>query len=162
MNNIVIRVKAVFITVFSALSGWMGILYVPFLVLVLSNIIDYGTGLTAAKYRSEKVNSYKSIRGIAKKICMWLLVGVGAMLDWLLNFTMAQIGIDFKLYFIIGSVAAVWLIANEIISILENMNDIGVDLPPFLMKIAVNVKAQVEEKVDKAIEEGKDDGISDS
>lgn len=154
MDNIIIKFKAVFITAFSVLSSWMGILYVPFLVLVLSNIIDYATGLCAAKYRSEKVNSYKSIRGIAKKICMWLLVGVGAMLDWLLNFAVEQVGIEFQLHFIIGSIAAVWLIANEIISILENINDIGVELPPFLMKIAVNVKAHAEKKADTEIEKG--------
>jgi toxin secretion/phage lysis holin len=130
------------------------------LILVCCNIIDYGTGLCAAKYRSEKVNSYKSIRGITKKVCMWLLVGVGAMIDWLLDFAAEQAGISVKLQFVVASVVAVWLIANEIISILENMTDIGVDLPPFLMKIACNIKSQAEKKADTM--EDDNDGNTDS
>lgn len=140
--------KKIFITVFAALSSWLGILYVPMLVLVLCNIIDYGTGLCAARYRSEKISSYKSFRGIAKKVCQWLLVGVGAVLDWLLTYTVSYTGIVLSVNFVIASVAAVWLIANELISILENMADIGVKLPPFLMKIAVKIKSETEEKTD--------------
>lgn len=41
---------------------------------------------------------------------------------------------------------AIWLICNEIISILENINDIGVTLPPFLQPIVSNLKSQVEKK----------------
>lgn len=43
-------------------------------------------------------------------------------------------------------VVAIWLICNEIISILENINDIGVTLPPFLQPIVKNLKSQVEQK----------------
>ena len=32
-----------------------------------------------------------------------------------------------------ASLVAIWLIANEIISILENIGDIGVNVPPFLV-----------------------------
>lgn len=142
------NVKKIFIAIGSMLSSWLGILYVPMIILITCNIIDYATGLCAAKYREESINSYKSLRGIAKKICMWLLVGIGALLDWLMNFAVIQIGISFSLHFFIGSVAAVWLIANEIISILENMKDIGAPLPPFLMKIAENIKSQAEKKAD--------------
>lgn len=146
------KVKAVFTAVFAALSAWLGILYIPMIILVLCNLIDYGTGLCAAKYRSEDINSYKSIRGITKKICQWLLVGVGAILDWLLTYAVSYAGIDLTLNFVVASVAAVWLIANELISILENMKDIGVRLPPFLMKIAENVKSRTEKKYEEECE----------
>ena len=142
------KIKEIFIAAGTLLSSWLGILYVPVLILVCCNVIDYATGLVAAKYREESVNSYKSIKGIAKKICMWLLVAVGAMLDWLLNFAADSAGITIALHFVIASVAAVLLIANEIISILENINDIGAPLPPFLMKIAANIKSQTEDKTD--------------
>ena len=39
-----------------------------------------------------------------------------------------------------------WLVVNEIISILENMVDIGVDMPPFLLPIVKYIRKQVEEK----------------
>ena len=142
------KIKEIFIAAGTLLSSWLGILYVPVLILVCCNVIDYATVLVAAKYREESVNSYKSIKGIAKKICMWLLVAVGAMLDWLLSYAADTVGISIGLNFVVASVAAVWLIANEIISILENIKDIGAPLPPFLMRLAENVKSQAEKRAD--------------
>ena len=41
-----------------------------------------------------------------------------------------------------------WLCANELISILENINDIlGEDMPSFLLPLVKNIRSQVEEKV---------------
>ena len=142
------RVKEISVTVGALLASWLGILYVPMLILIACKIINYITGLCAAKYRSEAISSYKSFRGIAKKICMWLLVAIGAMLDWLLSYAVGTAGISIGLNFVVASVAAVWLIANEIISILENIRDIGTPLPPFLMKIAESVKKSAENKGD--------------
>lgn len=148
------KIKAVFITFFSALAGWLGILAVPVGVLILCNIIDYGTGLAASPYRGQKIDSYKSFRGIAKKICMWLLVGVGAMLDWLVKYATDYVGVHIPVNFLIACVVAIWLIANEIISVLENMVDIGVKIPPFLMPLVKNIKKQVEDKTG-GIQDGK-------
>lgn len=39
----------------------------------------------------------------------------------------------------------VWIICNEIISILENIKDIGAPVPPFLLPLLKNLKSQVEE-----------------
>lgn len=142
------KIKAVFVAIFAALSAWLGILAVPVLVLVLLNIADYGTGLCAAKYRDQTISSYRSFRGIAKKICMWLLVGVGAILDWLLMFAAEQAGIELHIGYLVACVVAVWLICNEIISILENISDIGTKLPPFLMKIVKYIKSKAEQKAD--------------
>ncbi|MBD5145065.1 MAG: phage holin family protein [Ruminococcus sp.] len=151
------NVKKWFIGIGTLLSSWLGILYVPMLVLILCNVIDYGTGLCAAKYRDETIKSYKSIRGIAKKVCMWLLVAVGAMLDWLLQYTAKTVGIVIGLNFVVASIVAVWLIANEIISILENVRDIGAPLPPFLMKIASNIKSQAEKKAESEEKENENE-----
>ena len=139
------KFKAAFVAVTGALASWLGILYIPVMMLIASNIVDYVTGLLAAKYRREEIKSYKSVRGIIKKVCMWLLVAVGAMTDWLLKFAAENAGITIKLHFVAASVVAVWLIANEIISILENISDIGVAMPPFLLKLAKSVKNQTEE-----------------
>ncbi len=140
------KVKTGFIAFFSALAGWLGILAVPVLILVLTNIIDYATGLVASKYRDESITSHKSLKGIAKKVCMWLLVVVGALVDQLLLYTGQTVGIALPFTFLIACVVAIWLICNEIISILENMVDIGVELPPFLAPLVKNIKKQVEDK----------------
>ena len=140
------KVKVAFIAVISALMSWLGILAVPVFLLVGCNIIDYLTGLWAAGYRQTNVSSYKGIRGIIKKVCMWFLVLIGAWIDILVNYAVECAGAALSLPFIVATVVAVWLVVNEMISILENMIDIGVNLPPFLMPIAKYIKAQVEEK----------------
>ena len=149
------KVKGTVIAVVSALMGWLGILAIPVFLLVGCNIVDYITGLFAAKYRTEDINSYKSIRGIIKKICMWLLVLVGAWMDILINYAIHTAGINLTLPFLVATVVAVWLVVNEIISILENMLDIGVDMPPFMMPIAKYIKKRVEQKA--TIKESEDD-----
>ena len=96
----------------------------------------------------KKINSYKGFRGIAKKVCMWILVGIGATVDWLILYSASVVGIEFSFKFLVASLVAVWLIANDIISILENMVDIGVDMPPFLQKLVVNIRDKIEKEGD--------------
>jgi len=119
---------------------------------------DYVTGLLAAPYRKEEVKSYKSIRGITKKVCMWLLVVVGSAVDWLIRYAMQFTTFDIKVPFIVATAVAIWLVVNEIISILENMIDIGVKIPPFLLPIVKYIKKQVEDgsKVEGGQRHGKD------
>lgn len=140
------KVKATMIMAVSALMGWMGILAVPVFLMVGCNVVDYITGLWAAGYRTENVSSYKGIRGIIKKVCMWLLVLIGAWIDILINYAIESAGVSLSLPFIVATVVAVWLVVNEIISILENMIDIGVNMPTFLLPIVKYIRRQVEEK----------------
>lgn len=140
------KIKATFIVAFGALFSWLGILAIPVLLLVFMNLLDYGTGLTAAKYREQKVTSYRSIRGIYKKVFMWVLIIVGWVMDILINYTVQYMGLEIKIPFIVATVVTVWLICNEVISTLENLIDIGVEIPPFLMPIVKLIKGQVEDK----------------
>ena len=139
-------IKVFFTAVFSFISSVLGILAVPVIIMVACNIIDYATGLMASKYRSEDINSYKSIKGITKKVCMWLLVAVGAILDQLLIYASETMGIALPFTFLVACIVALWIICNEIISILENIKDIGVPLPAFLEPLVKNIKSQVEDK----------------
>ncbi len=146
------KAKAVVIAIISALMSWLGILAVPMFLLVGCNLIDYVTGLLAVPYRTESVSSYKGIRGIIKKVCMWLLVLVGAWIDILINYAIECAGIDFALPFVVATVVAIWLVVNEIISILENILDIGVQMPPFLLPVVKYIRKQVEDKAGLADE----------
>lgn len=152
------KIKATLIAVISALMSWLGILAVPVFLLVGCNVIDYLTGLCAAKYRTEPINSYKGIRGIFKKVCMWLLVLIGAWIDILINYAVDCAGVSLTIPFIVATVVAVWLVVNEIISILENMVDIGVDMPPFLLPIVKYIKKKTEEVAETIDQESEDKG----
>ena len=50
---------------------------------------------------------------------------------------------------------AIWIICNELISILENMIDIGVSIPKFMMPIVKNIKRYTENAVN--IDDEEDD-----
>lgn len=148
------KIKATAIIVLSALMSWLGILAVPVFLLVGCNLIDYITGLLAAKYRGDGgISSYRSIRGIIKKVCQWLLVLVGAWIDVLINYAVDCAGIDITIPFVVATIAAVWLVVNEIISILENMLDIGVTMSPFMLPLVKHIKQQVEDKATLDTEE---------
>ena len=140
------KAKALLITVWSVLFSWLGILALPVLLLIAGNITDYITGIMASQYRNEQVSSYKGIRGIYKKVGMWIMIFIGWMMDMLINYTVQYIGIPVSLPFIVATVVAVWLICNEIISILENLIDMDVNIPPFLMPLAKMIKGQIEDK----------------
>lgn len=129
----------------SLLSSVLGILYAPVLLMVACNVIDYITGLWAAGNRQDGgISSYRSMRGIIKKVTMWLLVLVGAVVDQLLLYASAVIGYHLPFTFFVACVVAIWIICNELISILENMVDIGIDLPKFLMPLVSNLKDSID------------------
>lgn len=135
-----------FVTVAAGLlSSVLGILYVPVLLMVACNVIDYITGLWAAGNRQDGgISSYRSMQGIIKKVTMWLLVVVGAIIDQMLLYACEVMGYEINLTFFVACVVAIWIICNELISILENMVDIGVSLPKFLMPLVANLKNHID------------------
>lgn len=138
-------VKAVVTAFMSMLAALLGVLYVPVLLMVACNVIDYITGLFAAKYRTDGgISSYRSIRGIIKKVTMWLLVVVGAIIDTLLKYSTETFGYKLPFTFLVACIVAIWIICNELISILENMVDIGINIPGFLLPIVKQLKTAVE------------------
>lgn len=138
------QTKLFIVGIFGALTSFLGALAVPVYILVSANIIDYTTAIVAAPNRGQVKSSAISFKGIKKKVTMWLLIVVGVLLDNLLMY----LGISLPLTYPIACVVALWLCANELISILENINDIlGEDMPSFLLPLVKNIRSQVEEKV---------------
>lgn len=140
------EIKIIFISFWGMLSSALGILFVPTVLLIFCNILDYITGLMATPKRNKKINSYKSIKGIIRKVTMWLLIAVGVIIDQVIIYSASTLGISFSFTFLISSLVAVWLVCNELISILENIVDIGIPLPGFLEKVIYYIKGQVENK----------------
>ena len=149
------KIKGIFTALTSAFFSFFGLLAIPILLLVGTNITDYVTGLLATKYRGESLDSNKGIKGIFKKIGMWTLVFVGAMMDILINYSFHQLGIELSFDCLIACVVSIWIICNEFISILENLNDMGVALPPFLQPIIERIRKQAENKIQIEKKEGK-------
>ena len=68
------------------------------------------------------------------------------------------VGVTLPFTFLVACIVSIWIICNEIISILENIKDMGVNITAFLQLLVEHVKSQVEDKVNidnKKDEEGK-------
>ena len=144
-------IKVAIVGAFSALTAWLGVLAIPVYLLVGCNIIDYFTGMMASVARGEKINSDVGIRGITKKVGQWLLVVIGYIVDVMIEYAGHAISPDFTIPIIVSVCVASWLVFNEVISILENLNTIGVPLPKFLVKIVTFFKNKVEDIGDAAV-----------
>ena len=115
-----------------ALAAYFNVLAVPLVVLVAVMLIDYVTGMAAASY-TKQLNSRVGVIGIAKKACYLALVAVGMVVDYLISSALVSIGIHLQINYCFGMIITVWLIINELISILENLGEMGVPLPKKLI-----------------------------
>lgn len=89
-------------------------------ILVIFVVFDYITGVVAAWHEKE-LDSNVGFYGIAKKILLFIPVAIGFWLD---QFTGQEI---------LRNIAIFFYIANEGISILENLGRCGVAVPPALL-----------------------------
>lgn len=127
----------------AGLVSYLGTLAVPMLVLLGVMLLDYITGMIKAYIRAE-LNSKFGIKGILKKLCYMVMVAVGAAVDYLLRGALVQAGIDLHIKLFCSLLVAIWLIINELISILENLAVIGVPGFPRLEKILKRLKNTLE------------------
>lgn len=140
--------QILFATVTGAIVAYLNVLLVPFLVLIIVMIIDYVTGMAQA-YVSHTLNSRIGVVGIIKKISYITAVAVGIVADYLISSALTQVGIDIKINYCIGMIVTIWFIINELISVLENLAEIGIPLPNFLVAIVKRLKVVVENKTDE-------------
>ena len=143
--------QGIIVGFFTALTAWLGTLAIPVYILLGCNLIDYITGIMAARARGEKVSSEIGFLGIAKKVCQWLLVIVGWMLDVVIHNVVENAIPGFEVPIMVALFVAFWLIANEMLSILENIDQIGVPIPAFLKKVIVYFLHSTEKKADEVI-----------
>lgn len=144
------KFEVTFTAVTATLSSLLGILYIPVMLMVLSNVIDYVTGIIASVKRKDSLKSHFMLWGVAKKVCMWLLVIVGVIVDTLVRHSAVQMGIATPFHNIVACIVCMWIICTELISILENMIGIGVALPPFLLPLVRLIKEKTEQAGEKA------------
>lgn len=128
-----------------ALSSYFLALFIPIVVLVLVMILDWVSGLMKA-WRKGELSSKIGIQGAVKKVGYLVIVAVAGVIDWLFDYGLMTAGIDFKLPFLMAAIVMVWLIINELISILENVAAIGGPVPPFIKTLLGKLKKTVEEK----------------
>lgn len=143
--------QAVLTAAVTAFAVYFNAIAVPLIVLLVMMIIDYISGMSAA-WREGTLNSKKGVDGIIKKVGYMALVAVAMGVDYLIfsGFTAVNVSVGFEMLF--GILVAVWLIINEMISILENLSRIGVPIPKFLTKAVKKLKITAEASGEKITE----------
>ena len=112
-------------------------------------MVDYITGMSKA-WITKQLCSKIGIVGIVKKLSYLLVVCTGMVVDWIISTALSGIGVDFPQAFSFGLIVVIWLIINELISILENLGAIDVPLPGFLIKVVSKLKETVDKKTGAA------------
>lgn len=107
------------------IGGLDGFLY----ALIAFVVIDYLTGLLAAGVQ-KKLSSEVGFKGIAKKIAIFLLVGIANIIDVdvIQNGTALRTAVIF------------FYLSNEGLSILENSGNIGLPIPEKLKTMLAQLK----------------------
>lgn len=143
--------QAVLTAAVTAFAVYFNALAVPLIVLLVMMIIDYISGMSAA-WREGTLNSKKGVDGIIKKVGYMALVAVAMGVDYLIfsGFAAVNVSVGFEMLF--GILVAVWLIINEMISILENLSRLGVPIPKFLTKAVKKLKITAEASGEKITE----------
>lgn len=150
-----ITIQGALAALMTMISYYCGIVAAPIIVLIAVMVIDYVTGMVAA-WKGKELSSKKGVFGIVKKVCYLALVCVGMGVDWLIYSGLRQVGValDYTIFF--GVLVTVWLIINELISILENLGGIGVPLPKFLLTVINRLKITTEKKFENEEEKSND------
>ena len=108
-----------------ALGGWDMLIK----CLIVFIVTDYITGLTVAfvfqkskKTKGGGASSEICFKGIVKKVCILVLVGVGVCMDNIMGTSYIRF------------VTIMFFIGNEGLSILENMELMGIPFPAFIRR----------------------------
>jgi len=127
-----IAMAAIGVVVSSVCGGWDSVLA----ILLTLIVIDYTTGLIKGGYQKE-LSSFTGWMGLLRKGVIFLVIVLAHQVDIVLGNTAP----------IFRTATAYFYIANEAISITENIALLGIPLPSFLIKALKAFKTNVNEMV---------------
>lgn len=107
----------------SFLGGWDGLA----ITLVSFIVLDWITGLLKAIY-NKNLSSYTGFKGIIKKVVILIVVGVAVLLEKNMRIPA------------IREIVMMFFIANEGISLLENVSQMGIPFPDELKDILIQLR----------------------
>ncbi len=99
------------------------------IVLAVFEIFDYMTGIIAAVKIRGGLSSQEAMFGAVRKFCYFFLVSVAFLFDYVIVETSGILSLQLNWTPMFGVLTLCYLISTEGISILENLGDIGVEVP---------------------------------
>ncbi len=128
--------------IFTGVGGWLGwflegcdgLLY----ALVLFVVVDYITGVMCAA-NDHKLSSEVGFRGICRKVLIFLLVGIGHVLDTQIIGTGS----------VLRTAVIFFYLSNEGVSLLENAGHLGLPIPEKLKVVLEQLHDRSEKEGDE-------------
>ena len=142
MQNVIDKIELMF----AALGGFLGWFFGGFdgflYALIVFVVMDYFTGILAAGVKRE-LSSEVGFKGIAKKVCIFVLVGIANIVDTqvLMNGSAIRTAVIF------------FYLSNEGLSLLENAAHIGLPIPDKMKDVLAQLHGRTDEKKDNEQED---------
>ena len=136
-----------------AIFGKYWFLFAGFLML---NAVDYVTGYCKAKFYKKNESSAVGAKGIFKKVSYWIVIGLAFFISNCFMYMGDIIGINLGFVILFGWFTLATYLVNEIRSILENLVEMNVNVPQFLIagleitQKLIDTKTNLEEETEKA------------
>lgn len=119
--------------VFATIGVWLGLFIGPvnglLIALIVFVITDYVSGFAAAIVRKE-LSSSVGFRGLARKVLIFLIVGIANVLD------VYVLGANA----VLRTAVILFYMANEGLSIVENAGEIGLPIPKKLKEVLAQLR----------------------
>jgi len=120
-----------------ALGWFFGVMDRVFYVLIAFVVADYITGVLIAIVQ-RKLSSEIGARGIAKKVAMFILIGIGHLIDAYIVQTGSALRMSLVFFYLV----------NEGLSILENCVTLGLPLPKKIRSVLNQLDLQGDAETD--------------
>ncbi len=151
ISKIFNKINSMLAVIITSLNSTFGTEWVLFAGYLILNILDYLTGIAKAKF-TDTESSANGLKGIIKKVGYWFLILVSFIITYLLIEMGNKINLNIEFINLFAWFTVACLIINEARSILENLVELGIKVPPFLTKGLEIYQRMFEKKVDDTIE----------
>jgi toxin secretion/phage lysis holin len=123
-----------------------------FLGFFIANIVDYVTGYIKAKYYLKNESSSIGAKGIFKKVWYWIVICIAFFVSFVFKDMGDMLGINLSFVILFGYFTLATYVINELRSIIENIVEMGANVPTFLVKGLDIVNKKVEDITNSSIE----------
>lgn len=132
----------------------LGILGPVLIILTVMMVLDYITGMLAAKEEALEHpedpkfgwSSKKGAQGIIKKVGYLCIIAVAMVVDYIILHVAAAMGITVSTKAFFALLVAVWYVLNELLSIIENAGRMGAQVPDWLCRYIAVLKETIDHK----------------
>lgn len=124
-------------SLFTGLAASFWSLYGAIIICVCVVIVmDFVSGIVAALASGEKISSEVGYRGFWKKVALILALSFGIFLDAFIPIMLGVITLEIPFTMPIGTIVGCYIVINEAISIIENINQAApTALPRWIKKL---------------------------